>query len=142
AHKETQQARAVFEDLQAASKDDATFRERGLYWRAKSPIAALEEPLRVLQDARKQKETERERLQHTVGAENTRLAELTAEIEKLRAQEGDVALQYAQAYLRSCEFEYRKTQAVEQMLAQDEQTLLAQVADQNKVLDEIKNLQV
>jgi capsular exopolysaccharide synthesis family protein len=142
AHLEAAKLLAVFEDMQAAGQDPQRFRERGLYWRAKGPIPALEERIGSLQKEREGKQGELERLQRTVGTENARLAVLRAEIDALKAREDEVVLQYAQDYLRNSEVDYQRARTYERGLAADLETLLAQVADQNRVVDRIQDLQL
>ncbi len=143
AHLETQRLRAVFEEMQAASGDPERFRERGLYWRAKGPIAALEERINSLQKAREAKQAELERLQQSgIGAGHARFAELRAEIDGLNAQEGEIALQYAREYLRNSDVDFQRARLYEQGLAADVQELLGQVAQQNTVLNRITDLEI
>ncbi len=142
AHQRTLELLAAFEDMRQAAQDPREFRERGLYWRAKGPIGALEERMASLKGEREKKELELERLQRAVGAENARLVALGAEIARLKAQEDELVLQYAQDYLRNSEVDYNRARNLEQSLAADLETLLAQVADQNRVLDRIKDLQI
>lgn len=142
AHQRTLELLAVFEDMRQAAQDPVVFRERGLYWRAKGPIAALEERMSSLKGEREKKELELERLQRAVGAENARLVALGAEIARLRSREDELVLQYAQDYLRNSEVDYNRARNLEQSLAADLEALLAQVADQNRVLDRIKDLQI
>jgi len=143
AHLDTQRLRAVFEDMQATSPDSERFRERGLYWRAKGPIGALEERMNALQKSRESKEAELQRLkQRGIGPEHQRFAELNGELAMLRAQEDEITLQYARDYLRNSEVDYQRARLYEQSLADDVQTLLAQVAQQNEVLDHITNLKI
>lgn len=142
AHQETLKLLAVFADMQRASADARTFHERGLYWRAKGPIGALEERMGTLKSEREKKEAELERLQRSVGAENTRLAALRAEIDALKAQEDEIVVQYAQDYLRNSEVDWQRARHYEESLAGDVQALLAQVADQNHVMDRIKDLEI
>lgn len=143
AHLETQQLRAVFEEMKAASSDPARFRERGLYWRAKGPIAALEERFNSLQKAREAKQAEIDRLrQNGLGPEHARFAVLRAEIDGLNAQEGEIVLQYAEVYLRNSEVDYERARLYEQGLAADERELLGQVAQQNQVLNRITDLEI
>jgi capsular exopolysaccharide synthesis family protein len=143
AHLETQRLRAVFEEMQAAGADPARFRERGLYWRAKGPIGALEERVNSLQKAREAKEAELERLeQRGIGAEHARFAALRAEIEAIRSEESEIVLQYARDYLRNSEVDYQRARIYEGSLEVDVQALLGQVTQQNQVLDRIKDLQI
>jgi len=143
AHLDAQRLRAVFEDMRAASADSARFRERGVYWRTKGPIGALEDEINTFQGSRQAKEAELERLkQRKIGPENARFAELRAEIKSLQDQEDAVVLQYARDYLRNSEVDYRRAELYEQSLAADVQALLGQVAQQNQVLDRIKDLQI
>jgi capsular exopolysaccharide synthesis family protein len=143
AHLETQRLKAVFEDMQATSRDAARFRERGLYWRAKGPIAALEERLGALQKSRESKEAELRRLeQRGIGSGHERFAELKAELAEIAGQEDAVTLQYAQDYLRNSEVDHQRARLYEQGLADDVQALLGQVTRENQVLDRIKDLQI
>lgn len=142
AHLETQHLRAVFEDMQAVKDDPRVFRERGLYWRAKGPIGALEERINSLKSTREGKQLEIERLrQRGLGPENERFAVLRDEIARLQAAEDEVVLQYASDYLRNSEVDYERAKLYEQSLNEDVTTLLGQVAAQNEVVDRIKDLQ-
>jgi uncharacterized protein involved in exopolysaccharide biosynthesis len=145
AHLKTQQAFATFQDMKAAHEnpDPAVFRSRGLDWRAKGPINALEGPMNELQKTREGKEAELQRLkQRGIGSEHERFTELNDEIAKIRAQEDDVTLRYADYYLRSSEVDYERARLYEQSLASDVQVLLSQVAKQKEVLDRITDLKI
>jgi capsular exopolysaccharide synthesis family protein len=142
AHLEAQKQLAVFQDMQRASADPALFRERGLYWRAKGPIGALEERMGALGKEREEKTRELERLERAVGAENARLAALRDELARLAKAEDEIVLRYAQDYLRNSEVDHQRARHYEENLAADVQALLSQVADQNRVFDRIKDLQI
>jgi capsular exopolysaccharide synthesis family protein len=143
AHLETQRLWAVHEDMRTASTDPARFRERGQYWRAKGAIAALEERIDALRKARETKQAELERLRQVgIGAGHPRFAELRGELESLAVREDEIVLEYAREYLRNSEVDHRRAQLYEQSLADDVQSLLAQVARENEVLDRIKDLQI
>ncbi|MSR62044.1 MAG: polysaccharide biosynthesis tyrosine autokinase [Planctomycetes bacterium] len=142
AHLETQKLFGVYEEMRLASQDPAPERlkERGLYWRSKSPVAMLEERGNTLRSQREQKEEELTRREAELGPANPKLASLREAIAKLRAAEDQLALDYAQHYLQSTLIDWERARLNEQSLAADQQALLAQVTSQNAVIDQIKNL--
>jgi capsular exopolysaccharide synthesis family protein len=143
ADKETEKLRAVWNEMTEAHADPARFRERGLYWRSKNPIGILEERQKSLENERESKEAERDRLLlGGLGREHERLAKLRGEIERLRAQEDTIAVQYAEEYLRSSEVEFRRQELLATNLAAEAKTLQAQVMQQSQVLERITDLKI
>jgi len=142
AHLETQRLFGVYEEMRKASEDadPERMKERGLYWQAKAPVAMLEDRGKTLRGQREQKEEELRRLTGELGPANKVLAGLRDEIYRLRAQEDQLALEYARHYLQSTQVDWERARLYEQGLAQDQQALLAQVTSQNAVIDQIKNL--
>lgn len=142
AHLETQKLMAARDEMRDIQHDPVRFAERGLYWRAKGPVGALEEKYKALQSERQEKQAEIERLRaRGIAADNARVLQLQGEVAELALREAQAGPEYAAYYLENAELEYDKALRVEQGLEQEQQGLLSQVTAQNEVLNLIKDLE-
>jgi capsular exopolysaccharide synthesis family protein len=142
AHLRTLELEAEHRELLDASVDEARFRARGAHWRAKAPVAALEDASKARQAGRVDKEAELVRLERAFGPDHARLATLRAELAALRVADEDTTLAYARHYLASTEVERARARLFEDSLAAEQRALLAQVTGQNAVIDRIRDLEI
>jgi capsular exopolysaccharide synthesis family protein len=143
AENEVRKLAAELSELRALAGDPERFQDRGRLLRTQDPIPTLEEDYERAEGEREKKLEEVARLlRDGIAPENEFVAALRREAEALAVSDERVGREYAQNRLLTVEMEHARAERLVAGLEGERAALLAQVADQNAIVERIKTLNV